>query len=353
MKRNTNKKSTNGKNVNKVKRYLMIFVACMLGLLMIILLIPVITKNALRFELNDDGTGYIVYRKSYEATKIVIPDTHRGLPVTGIGEGAFANCLSLKSIEIPSSVTRIGEGAFNSAHLMKDVYYTGNVEEWLSITFDSERSNPMSVGDNPNLYFDEKLVTNIEIPNTIKSIPNYAFVNCHSLTSITIPDSVTSIGDGAFRNCILLTSIIIPDSVTSIGEYAFGGCDALASITIPDSVMSIGYGAFVGCESLTSISIPNGITVIEGNTFAGCRSLGEIIIPSGVKEIGIRAFSNCRSLKSIIIPYSVQTMGEDVFEMCRSLEKIYCETNSKPSGWDDRWHGGYPSNYIIWGYINQ
>ncbi len=44
---------------------------------------------------------------------------------------------------------------------------------------------------------------------------------CRELTDIEIPDSVTSIGDFAFCICKSLTSVTIPDRVTSIGNSAF------------------------------------------------------------------------------------------------------------------------------------
>ena len=44
--------------------------------------------------------------------------------------------------------------------------------------------------------------SSVIIPNNVKIIEDYAFINCHGLTSVTIPNSVTSIGKGAFFNCI-------------------------------------------------------------------------------------------------------------------------------------------------------
>ena len=41
----------------------------------------------------------------------------------------------------------------------------------------------------------------IRIPNSVTSIGRSAFVNCSCLESITIPDNVTNIGDSAFAQC--------------------------------------------------------------------------------------------------------------------------------------------------------
>ena len=75
------------------------------------------------------------------------------------------------------------------------------------------------------------------------------------VTKIEIGNSVTSIGDWAFDGCRSLTSIIIPSGVTSIGMYAFRGCTSLTSINIPSSVTSIGNTAFDSCSSLTSVTV--------------------------------------------------------------------------------------------------
>lgn len=66
---------------------------------------------------------------------------------------------------------------------------------------------------------------------------------------ITIPSSlgngiVTSIGNRAFAGCTGLTNVTIPDSVKSIDKFAFSGCTNLTGIAIPDSIISIGSYAF-------------------------------------------------------------------------------------------------------------
>lgn len=70
--------------------------------------------------------------------------------------------------------------------------------------------------------------------------------------------------------------IEIPNSVTQIGEYAFKGCPGLHEIKIPNSVTRIGRGFFESCSSLSSIEISNSVTQIEGTVFHGCTSLKEV-----------------------------------------------------------------------------
>ena len=72
-------------------------------------------------------------------------------------------------------------------------------------------------------------------------------------TSITLPESVKTIGDYAFAQCYSLTTINIPDSVTSIGQYAFQSCDAVTTVTIGNSVKSIGSSAFYNCYEIKEI----------------------------------------------------------------------------------------------------
>ena len=94
--------------------------------------------------------------------------------------------------------------------------------------------------------------------------------------------SIKSIGDYAFEGCTSLTSLTIPSSAASIGDYAFYGCSALTSVTISEGVTSIGYSAFYGCTSLVSATIPSSVTTIGNWAFEGCTSLSSITVPANI-----------------------------------------------------------------------
>ena len=250
-------------------------------------------------------------------TSITIPDS-----VTSIGSSAFYYCSGLTSITIPDSVTSIGERAFEACSKLEKVSYTGTIEGWCNIYFTNARSNPLYYAHKLCIGNEDELVTELNIPNTVKQIKNYVFSGCSGLTSVTIPDSVTRIGEDAFSGCSGLTNITIPDSVTRIGDYAFQNCSSLTSITIPDGVTSIGLATFQGCNNLNSITIPDSVTSIGNYAFNGCSKLTSITIPDEVTSIGNHAFYYCSSLTSITIPNSVKYIDYYAFGGCRSLTSI-------------------------------
>ena len=65
------------------------------------------------------------------------------------------------------------------------------------------------------------------------------------ITSITLPESVKTIGDYAFYQCYSLKKVNIPSKVVSIGERAFGSCWELAEINCePTTPPTLGDSAF-------------------------------------------------------------------------------------------------------------
>lgn len=258
---------------------------------------------------------------------ILLPDS-----LTSIGSEAFYGCKNLKSsITIPSSIKSIGKNAFSGCYIYASVYYEGTLEQWLDISFGGSYANPCYYG--ADLYIKGNKLTDVEIPDSVTNIANYAFDGCESITSVTIGDSVTNIGDSTFKNCTSLGSVTIGDGVTSIGENAFYKCNALTNLTIGNRVNTIGNSAFYYCESLKSVTIPDSVTSIGNAAFDYCKSLASVTIGENVTSIGNEAFEWCESLTSVIIGDSVVSIGENAF--CRaSITSITIPVSVKSIGED-------------------
>ena len=268
-------------------------------------------------------------------TSITIPDF-----VTQIGVNPFVFCSSLKSIFVSPDhpyFAVIDDVLFRKADKTLISYPEGKASSTYTIP-----QGIISIGN--GAFFDNSSLKSITIPDSVISIGDWAFSSCDSLTSITIPDSVTSIGVGAFESCYSLTSITIPDSVTSIGDWAFASCDSLTTVSIPDSVTSIGDWAFASCDSLTTVSIPDSVTAIGNNAFYSCDSLITVSIPDSVTAIGKSAFEKCGSLTTVSIPDSVTTIGYYAFDNCFNLTLTvprnsyaleYAKTNNIPYTYPD------------------
>ena len=115
--------------------------------------------------MDDYGHSIVSYivsgRGSCTDTEIIVPSHYNGLPVTGIGVGAFSSCWD---------------------------------------------------------------ITSVSLPDTIGYIDQEAFYGCSSLQSMVIPAGVTRIGLGAFDSCYSLVCVTLPAGLTEIQAYAFYGC---------------------------------------------------------------------------------------------------------------------------------
>ena len=123
-------------------------------------------------------------------------------------------------------------------------------------------------------------------------------------TTLEIPSTyngktVTEIGPQSFRNERTLTDVIIPNTVKKIRFSSFDGCTSLKNVTIPNSVTSIEWFVFENCTSLQSVTIPDGITFINESLFENCTSLESVTLPKGITKILSGAFVKCDNLKEV------------------------------------------------------
>ena len=211
----------------------------------------------------------------------------------------------LKKITIPQSVKSIGNYAFSGCSFIEQVILNSNL---IKIGYYS--------------FYGCSSLKEISIPSSVTEIGDSAFEECSSLKEISFPSSVIQIGYSVLKNCTSITQVSIPSSITSIGKSFFNKCSSLTHIQIPSSVTSIGWCAFDECKSLKQISIPSSVTSIGNYAFNGCKSLNEISISSSVISIGNYSFSGCSSLVQISIPSFVKSIGEHIFNNCERLKQI-------------------------------
>jgi hypothetical protein len=317
---------------------------------LIITLLPVYAQydNEDDFEIriSEDRKSMWVLKYLGNKQNVSIPSKIYGLPVSRILDGAFADCIDIKTVIIPDSVTRIGEEAFSNCISLTGVDIPVNVSYIGSYAF----KNCVSL-------------TNVDIPERIKSIASGVFYGCVSLTGVYIPKNVYNIGAEAFYKCLKLSNLIIAEGVAMIGDDAFSGCVSLTTIYLPKSVFSFGNRAIVGCTGLTAINvdpenkyelsvdgvlynkdktrfykypagrtavsfvIPDGIYNIGDLAFEDCGSLTDIIIPDSLESIGWRSFSKCANLTNITIPKRVFSIWKNAFNYCPNLTSVKFEGN--------------------------
>ena len=250
-----------------------------------------------------------------------------GKNVEQIPSYAFSGCSGLTSVTIGNSVTSIEHHAFSICRGLTEIHIT-DLAAWCNINGLYEL---MAESNNKKLYLNEKLVTDLVIPDSVASIGIYAFYGCSGLTSVTIGNGVTSIGRYAFGGCSVLTSVTVPDSVISIERFAFDGCSKL-KYNEYDNALYLGnknnsYVFLMKAKNvdITSCSINVKTKVICPSAFNGCSRLTSVTIPDNVTSIGNQAFSNCSGLASVNYLGTVDQWAEIYFDNYTANPLLYAK----------------------------
>lgn len=169
-------------------------------------------KDSAGLEFKKSGSAYILSGiGDCQDTRIVVPATYNGAPVTKIAENAFASKNSFYEIILPSSITEIGAKAFSYCKGLKT----------------------------------------IKIPSGVKYLERETFVGCTALESVVLSGEIIQILESCFASCTSLKQINLPKTLLKIREYAFYNCTALEEIALPFSLNEIQQFAFLDCASLT------------------------------------------------------------------------------------------------------
>lgn len=186
----------------------------------------------------DAVTGTIT---GYHGTAMAgeIPASIGGVPVTAIGENAFAGLeCSLRFVRLPEGVTEIGHGAFNHGKL-------------LGIAFPSSLK---VIGDEAFLWATE-LIPYWAEDNGVEIIGANAFTYSGLSREFHIPYGVREIGVEAFKN-IRFSDLYFPETIENVGDGAFSGSPYLYYIGFEgDDMPAFGTDVFDCQEELLDVDI--------------------------------------------------------------------------------------------------
>lgn len=200
---------------------------------------------------------------------------------------------------------------------------------------DSSAFTYVNHGDSIEITGFNNSVSDVVIPSEIEGLP------------------VTAISVGAFY-LSTITSIEVPDSVTSIGEMAFLGCTSLKSVKLSTGVAKIDKNAFGSCSALQEIQVAkdnpnfsslNGVLYSKKQDtlviYPAAKTDAAYTIPSGVTSVAMYAFSENPYLETLTIPNSLIKVGDSAFYNCKNLRAV------SYNGTEEEW------NQITIGLLNE
>ena len=291
--------------------------------------------------------------------EVVIPPYHYGEPVVAIYNSAFNSNKKIKRVILPDTIIKIMAEAFINCRSL----------EYINLA-DCTRLNEIQKA----AFFGCYSLKTVELPDSITSISNYdnnIFAHCISLEYVKLPSKLTDFNGNWFTDTPRLKSLTLPDTLTVLGTLALAGT-SIESIKIPESVTVIGSSAFKESH-IKFLEIPKNVTVIGSSAFMeshikfleipkSVTEIGDyafsktpietIKIPKNVAKIGTYAFEDsavrriefeeggkltelgdlvfkgCNNLESFVIPPSVTTIGADPFMGCKNIKSVTFEKNS-------------------------
>ena len=242
--------------------------------------------------------------------------------VAKIEGSAFVFCSSLEQIKLPQSLVSIGSGAFDNCTSLISVELPDNAIISSDTFKECKNLSDIVISDTNNNYI---------VKNGILYNKNMTRILCYPAgikdTEFSVPDTVKTIGDFAFYGAKVLESINIPDSVTNIGTDAFGECSGLKEAVIPDSVTSMGEAVFYKCTSLEKVKLSVNITSPNPAVFQYCSSLKEVVLPESMKFISFFMFSYCKEITNIVLPDKLNSVLRSAFQNCDNLKNITVPKN--------------------------
>ena len=215
-----------------------------------------------------------------------------------IGSQAFRGCERLTAFDFPPKVTAINSYVLSDCIALTDVVIPANVDTIhalafsgspnvrLHVTYDSIGEAFVLEQGMPYDYYLQRTKDFIYSRNE-DGIQILKYIG--NLYDVDVPDTidglpVNRINTAAFQDDKVAKRISLPDSVKTIGDWAFSYMDSLESIRLSSKLEELGADAFTGSVNLVSVLLPDSLRSIDEEPFEGIKGLTLCASPGSYAE---------------------------------------------------------------------
>lgn len=237
--------------------------------------------------------------------------------VQRIGDKAFYNCTNIKCLTLGSEISQCGKSAFEGCYNLYSLHIP-SIESWCNISFANQSANPLYFAE--HIIIDGVILSELNIPEGIEEISQYAFYDCKQLTSVYIPQSVQRIGNYAFHGCDNIGSVKISD-ITAWCKIDFENESA--------NPLAIAKVLYKNEAQVSRVSITS-VTEIFSYAFINCTTIQTFSADDYLMNIGKDAFRNCSALTTVSIGKNIEYIGEQAFYNCNALNRVTCHATYPP-----------------------
>lgn len=287
--------------------------------------------TSISFVVSAEGVLTEVNGISETNNVVIIPNQVNNIEVKEIKKELFLNNIYIEKLVIPETVTTLGYRMCYGCTNLKEVNLPNNISVIPDYAFEKcsllEKINiPQSLVQIRNDAFAESGIKEFIAPDSFKEIWGYAFKDCKNLEKVDL-NKTTSIGDMSFENCTKLSSIVLPNTLVELGTYVFSGCTLLNNIKMPSNPIEITNTFIYGSGYYNDAkNWKNGILYVDNYLITTNNDLlnqQSINVKEGTIVIAINAFTtNGKYLKSIVLPEGLKIIGSSAFSSLSSLNQI-------------------------------
>lgn len=177
-----------------------------------------IMSGALCIRYNSDRYQLVYYPVARQEKQYTVQYS-----ITSINENAFKNNKYIETLFILSDLYEIRDGAFEGAEALKEIHIEG--------------LNFGRIGD--KAFKNCVSLKEIVMPDSVTWIGEGAFEGCKSLERAVLSKKILNIFENTFLNCSSLKNVVLPEKLLFLEEGAFFGCFELEKLVIPNYCLNL------------------------------------------------------------------------------------------------------------------